>query len=271
MAGLAVPARAPASLHADTGERQHADRPSRPGPRHRLRRRAGRLCRRLRAAAQHVSGAEALFEGPSQPIPASAWPGRPRPGLPDGRGCRGTRAALDAARHGLVAARAGRRGFPADAGRAASGSAGRGTGASRGVACDALVLSTTANQTGLIGLSGLAGREQDLADLLDDLRPALRRSTGGSARITAWRCPRWGSGPRARPILERSSRQSAQRLIAHSIGHLHYGTGDHAAPSPSCAAGCRAIRGPGRLHGHLHWHLALSELQSGNRRKGSAC
>ena len=52
---------------------------------------------------------------------------------------------------------------------------------------DALVLSLAANQGGLIGMSGLAGREQDLVDFLGRLLP-ITAMTGGSRVITAWRC-----------------------------------------------------------------------------------
>ena len=52
---------------------------------------------------------------------------------------------------------------------------------------DALVLSLAANQGGLIGMSGLSGREQDLVDFLSQL-PATTARTGGSRLTTAWRC-----------------------------------------------------------------------------------
>ena len=111
--------------------------------------------------------------------------------------------------------------------------------------CDALVLSTTANQTGLIGLSGLAGREQDLADLLDGLASHYGDDWWFGAHH-GMALSEVGQVARARPILEASYGANPRNgYIAHSIGHLHYETGDMPGPSPSCAAGCPAIPVPG--------------------------
>ena len=134
--------------------------------------------------------------------------------------------------------------------------------------CDALVLSTTANQTGLIGLSGLAGREQDLADLLDGLAPHYGDDWWFGAHH-GMALSEVGEFARARPILERSRAGNPRNgYIAHSIGHLHYETGDHAGAIAFLRGWLPGYPRAGRLHGHLHWHLALSELQSGNAAEG---
>jgi tetratricopeptide (TPR) repeat protein len=133
---------------------------------------------------------------------------------------------------------------------------------------DALVLSTTANQTGLIGLSGLAGREQDLADLLDNLAPHYGDDWWFGAHH-GMALSEVGEVARARPILERSFAGNPRNgYIAHSIGHLHYETGDHAGAIAFLRGWLPGYPRAGRLHGHLHWHLALSELQSGNVAEG---
>ena len=133
---------------------------------------------------------------------------------------------------------------------------------------DALVLSTTANQTGLIGLSGLAGREQDLADLLDSLAPQYGDDWWFGAHH-GMALSEVGQVDRARPILERSCAGNPRNgYIAHSIGHLHYETGDHAGAIAFLRGWLPGYPRAGRLHGHLHWHLALSELQSGNAAEG---
>ena len=133
---------------------------------------------------------------------------------------------------------------------------------------DALVLSTTANQTGLIGLSGLAGREQDLADLLDGLAPHYGDDWWFGAHH-GMALSEVGQVDRARPILEASyAAHPRNGYIAHSIGHLHYETGDHAGAIAFLRGWLPGYPKAGRLYGHLHWHLALSELQSGNVEEG---
>jgi tetratricopeptide (TPR) repeat protein len=73
----------------------------------------------------------------------------------------------------------------------------------------------------------------------------------------------------ARPILDRSYAANPRNgYIAHSIGHLHYETGDHAGAIAFLGGWLPGYPRAGRLHGHLHWHLALSELQSGNAEEG---
>ncbi|MFC7474786.1 hypothetical protein ACFQS7_10500 [Dankookia sp. GCM10030260] len=134
--------------------------------------------------------------------------------------------------------------------------------------CDALVLSTTANQTGLIGLSGLPGREQDLADLLDGLAPHYGEDWWFAAHH-GMALSEVGEVARARPILEASyAAHPRNGYIAHSIGHLHYETGDHEGAIAFLRGWLPGYPRAGRLHGHLHWHLALSELQAGNAAEG---
>ncbi|MFZ4411066.1 MAG: hypothetical protein ACOYOH_27235 [Paracraurococcus sp.] len=134
--------------------------------------------------------------------------------------------------------------------------------------CDALVLSTTANQTGLIGLSGLAGREEDLADLLDGLAPQYGDDWWfGAHRGMA--LSEVGRRAEAARILDRSYAGNPRNgYIAHSIGHLHYESGDHAGAVAFLRGWLPGYPRAGRLHGHLHWHLALSELAAGNVAEG---
>jgi hypothetical protein len=124
--------------------------------------------------------------------------------------------------------------------------------------------STTINQTGLLGLSGLAGREQNPSDLLDTLAPHC--SDGwlfGAHHGVA--LSEVGDFARARLILERSSAVNPRNgYIAHSIGHLHYEVGDH----PGAIDFPRGWLPGYPRAGRLQWHFALSDMQAGNAAEG---
>src|SRR4030095_16294759 len=89
---------------------------------------------------------------------------------------------------------------------------------------DALVLSLAANQGGLIGMSGLPGREQDLVDFLDQLAPHYGEDWWFEAHY-GMALSEIGQHDAARPKIERSLAQTRRNAYrAHALGHLYYAT-----------------------------------------------
>lgn len=135
---------------------------------------------------------------------------------------------------------------------------------------DAVVASTAANQTGLIGTSGHAGREQDQLDFLAALAPHY---------VDDW----WLDSHYAIALSELGYRSEARRRIerslaveprnayaAHSMAHLQYEAGEPEA-SIAFLHGWLADYPPGGpFRGHLSWHLALVLLGEGRVEEGFA-
>lgn len=133
---------------------------------------------------------------------------------------------------------------------------------------DALVLSITANQIGLFGMSGRRGREQELADFLDSLAPHYGEDWWFDAHF-GMALSEVSQQGRARPLIERSLAQYPRNgYVAHAMGHLCYETDQHAAAITFMRSWLLDYPRTGTLHGHLHWHLAVSELQLGNFEEG---
>ncbi len=129
---------------------------------------------------------------------------------------------------------------------------------------DALVLSLAANQGGLIGMSGLPGREQGLLDFLEPLAPHYGKDWWFEAHY-GMALSEIGQHDAARPKIERSLAQVRRNAYgAHAFAHLCYETGEG-------DFGIAFLRGwlplydrGGGLFGHLNWHLGLFELHAGN-------
>lgn len=133
---------------------------------------------------------------------------------------------------------------------------------------DAFVAATAANQTGLIGMSGRAEREEEQLAFLE--------------RLASHYGPDWwldshhgmalselGHHAAAHPILGRSIAARAENgYVAHAMAHLLYET--DAAETATEFLGGWLSRYPreGGLHGHLHWHLALVHLAEGRIEEG---
>ena len=133
---------------------------------------------------------------------------------------------------------------------------------------DALILSLAANQGGLIGMSGLAGREVDLALFLDELAPHYGDDWWFNGH-RGMALSEIGQHAAARPMIENSLAAYPRNAYgAHAFAHLCYETGD-------AEAGIAFLRGwlpdydrNGSLFGHLSWHLGMFELAVGNINAG---
>src|SRR6185437_9367498 len=99
---------------------------------------------------------------------------------------------------------------------------------------DALVLSLAANQGGLIGMSGLPGREQGLVDFLDPLAPQYGED---------W----WFEAHYGMALSEIGQHDSGIAFLRDWLPFYDRNGG---------------------LFGHLNWHLGLFELHAGNLEAG---
>lgn len=135
---------------------------------------------------------------------------------------------------------------------------------------DAVVASTAANQTGLIGTSGRAGREQDQLDFLASLAPHYEGDWWLDSHY-AIALSELGHWREARRRIERSlSMEPRNAFAAHSMAHLQYETGEPET-SITFLRGWLADYPPGgAFRGHLSWHLALALLGEGRVEEGFA-
>ncbi len=129
---------------------------------------------------------------------------------------------------------------------------------------DVLVANTAANQTGLIGTSGLAGREQDQLDFLAGLAPHYDGDWWFNGHY-GMALSELGHHAAARPLLERSiAEQPRNATAAHAYAHFLYETGDAGAATAFLRDWLAVYPRQGGLHGHLNWHLALVHLHQGD-------
>lgn len=128
---------------------------------------------------------------------------------------------------------------------------------------DALILGLAANQSGLIGISGLAGREQALADFLGRLAPEYGVDWFFDGHY-AMALSEIGRRDEALPRAERSlAQRSLNGYGAHAFAHLCYESGDLEAGVAFLRHWLQGYDRAGAMFGHINWHLALFELQAG--------
>ena len=133
---------------------------------------------------------------------------------------------------------------------------------------DAMVLSTTANQLGLIGISGRAGRVEELAAFLDRLAPAYGDDWwfGAHHGMAVAEAGRHAEGRR---IVERSLAGNRHNgSVAHSYAHVCYEDGNADDGIAFIRDWLPDYTRFGGMYGHLNWHLALFELHRGNANEG---
>lgn len=128
---------------------------------------------------------------------------------------------------------------------------------------DALIAATSANQTGLIGMSGRAGREQYQLDFLVALAPHYGDDWWFNGHY-AMALSELGHQAEARPRIERSiADQPRNAGAAHSLTHFYYENDDAEAAIAFLCAWLADYPRDGGLYVHLHWHLALVYLSQG--------
>jgi tetratricopeptide (TPR) repeat protein len=133
---------------------------------------------------------------------------------------------------------------------------------------DALVLSTNTNQLGLIGLSGRAGREQELVEFLRDQAEQYGDDWWFNSHY-AMALSEVGQQASARPKIERSMAQYPRNAYgAHALVHAYYETNEPDSAISFLHTWLPEYGPTGVLYGHLSWHLSLLELQRGNVSEG---
>lgn len=129
---------------------------------------------------------------------------------------------------------------------------------------DALILSLAANQGGLIGMSGLPGREQGLIDFLDPIARHYGEDWWFEAHY-GMALSEIGRHDAARPKIERSLAQFRRNAYAaHAFAHLCYETGERDSGIAFMRDWLPLYDRGGGLFGHLNWHLGLFELHAGH-------
>ncbi len=133
---------------------------------------------------------------------------------------------------------------------------------------DAVVLSTAANETGLIALSGRAGRKSELAAFLDGLAPAYGDDPWFAAHH-GMALSENGQIERARPLVESSIvALRANSGGAHAMAHVLYESAEADAAITFLRGWLADYPRDGGFLGHLSWHLALVELARGDLAAG---
>jgi tetratricopeptide (TPR) repeat protein len=128
---------------------------------------------------------------------------------------------------------------------------------------DAMVLNTNANPNGLLGSSGQVGQKARLAAMMDRLAPHYGEDWW-FASAHAMALNETGQHHAARGRIEASfARRPDSAWVAHSRAHLCYEQGETDAARAFLRDWLKAYPRGGVLHGHLHWHLALGELEAG--------
>jgi tetratricopeptide (TPR) repeat protein len=133
---------------------------------------------------------------------------------------------------------------------------------------DALVVSIAANQTGLIGTSGRAGREQDQLDFLAALAPHYGNDWWFNSHY-AMALSELGHHAAAQPRIERSMGEQPRNAYgAHALAHFHYENGETDAAISFLRSWLDRYPRDGAFRGHLSWHLALGHLEQGDLEEG---
>ncbi|MBS7789104.1 hypothetical protein KTR66_03805 [Roseococcus sp. SDR] len=128
---------------------------------------------------------------------------------------------------------------------------------------DAMVLNTNANPNGLLGSSGQVGQKARLAAMMDRLAPHYA-GDWWFASAHAMALNETGQHAAARDRVEASFAQRPDSAwVAHSRAHLCYEQAETDAARAFLREWLKAYPRGGVLHGHLHWHLALGELEAG--------
>ncbi|UPY36136.1 tetratricopeptide repeat protein [Sediminicoccus sp. KRV36] len=128
---------------------------------------------------------------------------------------------------------------------------------------DAMVLNTNANPNGLLGSSGVVGQKARLVALMNALAPHYG-DDWWFASAHAMALNEDGQHAAARPRIERSfARRPDSAWVAHSRAHLCYEEGETDAARAFLSTWLKTYPRGGVLYGHLHWHLALGELEAG--------
>jgi Tfp pilus assembly protein PilF len=129
---------------------------------------------------------------------------------------------------------------------------------------DAMVLSPCTSVFGLIGFSGRSGRESEQVELLDGLATHYDDDWWFNSQH-AFALVETGQRDAARAKIERAMAQYPRNAHgAHIRAHVYYEDGEQNASRAYLKSWLPSYSREGQLHCHMHWHLALCELEAGN-------
>lgn len=135
---------------------------------------------------------------------------------------------------------------------------------------DVMVANPAANQAGLIGLSGRAGRDEEQVDFLAWLQPHYGQDWWFEGHY-AMALSEARRAAEARPYIERSmATQRHNAAGAHAMAHVFYELGEPRAGRDFMRGWLMDYPRNGGMRGHLAWHQALWELADGDVDSGLA-
>ena len=129
---------------------------------------------------------------------------------------------------------------------------------------DAVVLSASATNSGLILSSGHAGVKREQRDLMDSLAPHYGEDWW-FASIHAFALSETGAHDAARDKAQFAlAANPANALAAHALTHVHYESGTNVAGRGFMRDWLKGYPREAVYYGHISWHLALCELDAGD-------
>ena len=130
---------------------------------------------------------------------------------------------------------------------------------------DAMTLAPATSVFGLIGFSGKAGREEDQLALLEPLATHYGRDWWFQT-VLAFAEIELGQHAAGRRNIEAALAAFPRNAhAAHIRAHLYYEEGEREAGLAYLRDWARDYPREGQIHCHVHWHIALWALETGNR------
>ncbi len=129
---------------------------------------------------------------------------------------------------------------------------------------DAMVAAPATGVFGMIGFSGRQGRESDMVEFLDVLRPQLLDDWWFQA-VYAFALEEAGRPYEARVLIERSMAANPRNAHgAHVKSHVLYELGEDRAALDFLDGWMPAYPREALMHCHLSWHMAMFSLSLGH-------
>ncbi len=129
---------------------------------------------------------------------------------------------------------------------------------------DALVVASAAAPNGLIASSGRIGQKRQIAALMDRLAPEY----GDDFWFVSYHAMALSEDGRlaaAREKIDRSLATNPDNAHgAHGLAHVLYESGEQGEALAFLSSWLATYPRDGFFHGHLSWHVSLSEIQAGN-------
>lgn len=129
---------------------------------------------------------------------------------------------------------------------------------------DAMALAPCTGVFGLIGFSGRKGREQELRELMEGLAPHYGNESWFLVQL-AFSQVETGDTEIARKTIERAMEMDPRSAHgAHVKAHVHYEANEKEQGLKFLQGWIKGYAKEGLLHCHIHWHIALWQLELGD-------